>query len=39
MEGEEPERLALTWRWDGADHESRVELTLTDHGDQTTSHS
>lgn len=36
VEVEEPERLALTWRWDGADHESLVEVTLTEHGDQTT---
>lgn len=36
VEVDEPTRLALTWRWDGAERESLVEVTLTDHGDRTT---
>lgn len=33
---EEPRRLALTWRWEGTEHESLVKVTLTDLGDRTT---
>ncbi len=36
VEVQEPVRLVLTWQWEGADHESLVEVTLTDHGDKTT---
>jgi uncharacterized protein YndB with AHSA1/START domain len=33
---EEPTRLALTWHWEGNEHESRVDVTLTARGARTT---
>lgn len=32
---EAPTRLTLTWRWDGSEHESLVEVTLTDEDGKT----
>ncbi len=33
---EEPSRLVLTWGWEGADHQSLVDVTVTDHRGKTT---
>ena len=32
---EEPSRIALTWRWDGTDQESLVDVTFADHQGRT----
>jgi uncharacterized protein YndB with AHSA1/START domain len=36
LAAEEPTNLALTWRWDGTDHESLVEVTLSERDGKTT---
>lgn len=36
VEIDEPNRLAFTWRWDGTEEESLVEVTFTPHDAKTT---